>query len=477
MSRPKAEIPARETALSRRYLAVVLDWIPVGIRYFADWPVRPDCGHFLGGCHWYGIESVSGALAFAAAASSPEFDPERAGASRDDIAAMALKALRYLCFTHDTGPADCVRPAAGLGRPENFGTKWGERGLGFFRESQCGGTIANMAITAQLLGDRVDAGTWSMLEAIHLDYAGRFAAMAPKNGVYAGHADGGERLDLLRAGIRGVRARRLAAGRRLPGRRRALDAAHGDLPPGCQEPRTLRRRRDPRAPHGYDLHHPSGLHGREPRDGAPELHLLLDRLPGAPGRARRPLREGSASAGAVQPRAHLRRARAHDGRRGLPPPRAGHGLAVPRSGPGLGGACGGGGAVRRPRRRLPRAPRPEDAGGALALEQGAHVRTRDRGVVPRHPGSPRHPGVLHRRPGAHVPHAPAARRRAGRRAGAAGRAEAPRGAGLPALRVRVPPAREGPDVFRVAELHHGAPRAPRGHPHRDPGLVVGAREP
>jgi hypothetical protein len=185
MSRQKAEIPARETALSRRYLAVVQDWIPVGIRYFADWPVRPDCGHFLGGCHWYGIESVSGALAFAAAASSPEFDPERAGASRDDIAAMALKALRYLCFTHDTGPADCVRPAAGLGRPENFGTKWGERGLGFFRESQCGGTIANMAIAAQLLGDRVDAGTWSMLEAIHLDYAGRFAAMAPKNGVYA----------------------------------------------------------------------------------------------------------------------------------------------------------------------------------------------------------------------------------------------------------------------------------------------------
>lgn len=185
MESTKAAVPARETELSRRYLAVILDWIPVGVRYFADWPARPTSGHFLGGCHWYGIESVSGALAFAAAASSPEFDPARAGASRDEVAAMALKALRYLCFTHDTGPADCVRPATGLGRPENFGTKWGERGLGFFRESQCGGTIATMAIAAQLLGDRVDAGTWGMLEAIHLDYADRFAAMAPKNGVYA----------------------------------------------------------------------------------------------------------------------------------------------------------------------------------------------------------------------------------------------------------------------------------------------------
>ena len=97
---------------------------------------------------------------------------------------MALKGLRYLCFTHDTGPADCVRPAKGLGRPENFGTKWGERGKGFFRESQCGSVIAGMAITALLLGSRVDAETWGMLEAIHRDYAQRFGTMEPKNGVY-----------------------------------------------------------------------------------------------------------------------------------------------------------------------------------------------------------------------------------------------------------------------------------------------------
>ncbi len=58
---------------------------------------------------------------------------------------MAIKGVRYLCYTHDSGPEDCVRPSEGLGRPENCGTKWGERGKGFFRESQCGSTVAGDA--------------------------------------------------------------------------------------------------------------------------------------------------------------------------------------------------------------------------------------------------------------------------------------------------------------------------------------------
>ncbi len=173
-----------ESDLSRRYLCVIEHWIPVGARYFADWPGRPDCGHFLGGCHWYGIESLAGALAFAAAASSPDYDAAVGGCSRDDLRAMARKAIRYLCFTHDTGPADCVRPEKGLGRSENFGTKWGERGLGFFRESQCGTTVSGLAVAARLLGDAVDEETSGMLAAIHADYAARFGDMAPKSGIY-----------------------------------------------------------------------------------------------------------------------------------------------------------------------------------------------------------------------------------------------------------------------------------------------------
>lgn len=184
LTKPSALQLHPETALSRRYLKVIEKWIPTGVRSFAPWPVRPDCGHFLGGCHWYGIESIGGALAFAAAASSPEYDPAAGGCLREDLRTMARQAIRYLCFTHDTGPADCVRPAKGLGRTENCGTKWGERGLGFFRESQCGTTVSGLAVAATLLGDAIDDETWGMIATIHADYAARFGTMDPKNGIY-----------------------------------------------------------------------------------------------------------------------------------------------------------------------------------------------------------------------------------------------------------------------------------------------------
>jgi len=182
--RRKVCLRERETRLSRRYLRVLEKWIPVGLAYFEDWPQRPDCGHFLGGCHWYGIETIAGSLAFALAASSSEYDEKIGGCAPEELRQIALKSLRYLCFTHDSGPPECVRPQKGLGRPENCGTKWGERGKGFFRESQCGTTIAGMGIVALLLGDLVDEETWAMLADVHADYAERFGEMAPRSGVY-----------------------------------------------------------------------------------------------------------------------------------------------------------------------------------------------------------------------------------------------------------------------------------------------------
>jgi hypothetical protein len=179
-----AGIPQRETPLSRRYLKVLQEWIPLGVRYYQDWPERPGCGHFFGGCSWYGHETSSTALAFAIAASSSEFDERICGCSREGLQDMALRGLRYLSFTHDTGPPECVRPEKGLGRVENCGTKWGEAGKGFFRASQCGRYAAKMAIASLLLGDRVDDETWSMLATIHEDYASRFAGVAPKSGIY-----------------------------------------------------------------------------------------------------------------------------------------------------------------------------------------------------------------------------------------------------------------------------------------------------
>lgn len=173
-----------ETKYSRRYQNLLELWIPFAASTFSDWPDRPDCGHFFGGVHWYGQETGMTMAALAIAVTSPEYNADRTGLSADELRTMVRKALRYLCFTHDTGPADCVRPRQGWGRPEPAGTKWGERGAGFFRESQCGNTIHNLAIVARLLGDQIGDEEWAMLRAIAEDYMARFGEMPPRSGVY-----------------------------------------------------------------------------------------------------------------------------------------------------------------------------------------------------------------------------------------------------------------------------------------------------
>jgi hypothetical protein len=177
-------LPNRENEMSRRYLTTITRWVPVAKRYWNEWPDRPNCGHFFGGVHWYGQETSMPIVTLALAASSPEFDAQVAGVTADQLRQIALQGLRYLCFTHDTGPADCFRPRVGLGRPEPAGTKWGERGRGFFPESQCGGTVASLALTAALLGDLLGDEERAMLGNIAEDYLARFGEMEPRSGVY-----------------------------------------------------------------------------------------------------------------------------------------------------------------------------------------------------------------------------------------------------------------------------------------------------
>lgn len=178
-------IPDAETEMSRRYLMMLQKWIPVGLSYFEDWTDRPDCGHFFGGCIHYGIDTSPCVAALTAVSASPEYDEDIAGASKDELRRVAVKAIRYLCFTHDTGPEDCVRPASDLAAPGLPGTKWGEKGTTFFRESQCGYTIAKLVPSALALKPWMDDETWMMLADVCMDYMERFGGMAPKDGVYA----------------------------------------------------------------------------------------------------------------------------------------------------------------------------------------------------------------------------------------------------------------------------------------------------
>lgn len=180
----EAFLPDTENEMSRRYLRMMEKWIPTGVEYFNTWPERPNCGHFFGGCHAYGLETIWPAKTFALASLASEYDQSVGGASQEELREMAIKAVRYLCFTHDTGPEDCVRPATGLGLSKHCNTKWGEKGTGFFRESQCGTVVATLGQICLLLRPHIDEETWMMVARIHEDYAERFADMPPKNGIY-----------------------------------------------------------------------------------------------------------------------------------------------------------------------------------------------------------------------------------------------------------------------------------------------------
>jgi hypothetical protein len=179
-----ASLPPAENDLSRRYLDIITRWAHVGMATYQDWPVRPNCGHFFGGVHWYGNETANTIVTLAAAASSPELCETKARYSADELRQAALRGLRYLLFTHDTGPADCVRPEKGWGRTEPAGKKWGEKGRGFFPESQCGRTVANIVKTAVLIRDLLGEEELTMLGAVAADYLQRFGDMPPADGVY-----------------------------------------------------------------------------------------------------------------------------------------------------------------------------------------------------------------------------------------------------------------------------------------------------
>ena len=177
-------LPVAENEKSRRCLRILERWIPVGMATFEPWSGRPKCGHFFGGVLWYGQDTVMPAMTIAAACSSEEFDSDIAGFSRKELQRTVVESIRYLCFTHDTGPEDCLRPEKSWGRSEPAGTKWGERGKGFFRESQCGRQIAHLIVAATLVRDLLKEEEWHMIADIARDYLDRFESLPPQSGVF-----------------------------------------------------------------------------------------------------------------------------------------------------------------------------------------------------------------------------------------------------------------------------------------------------
>ncbi|WP_261131557.1 hypothetical protein [Bacillus sp. Marseille-Q3570] len=173
---------AKENDMSKRFYRVLLRWIFYAKEEFSEWETRPNSGYFFGGNFWYSSETASTALIFAVAAKLGDYDEKLTGINREKVKEMAVKSIRYMGFTHDTGPPDCVRVIG----PNKYTSekKWGGKGDNFFMASQNGRSIASYAMAAWLLWDDLDLETKEMVQMVVENYADKFCEMEPRNGSY-----------------------------------------------------------------------------------------------------------------------------------------------------------------------------------------------------------------------------------------------------------------------------------------------------
>jgi hypothetical protein len=173
---------AAENEMSRRFYQVLLRWIPFAVQQYGVWDGRANCGHFFGGTFWYQADSANVSVVLAALSKTGEYEESIAGIPQARLKQMAISAIRYMGFTHDTGPADCVRAAGVL--PYTSEKKWGGLGDNFFMASQNGRCVAAMACAAWLLWDELDTETKLLVQNVTASYADRWCDDQPRNGVY-----------------------------------------------------------------------------------------------------------------------------------------------------------------------------------------------------------------------------------------------------------------------------------------------------
>lgn len=173
---------AHDHELTRRLYQVLCRWLPFADEQYADWPGRPNCGHFFGGHFWYQSDNASTSLVYALLAKLGAYDEAATGIPRARVKERAIRAIRYMGFTHDTGPQDCVRIDGPL--PYTASKKWGGRGDRFFLASQNGRSVASLALASLLLWDDMDDETKLLVQNVVASYADRWADEEPRSGVY-----------------------------------------------------------------------------------------------------------------------------------------------------------------------------------------------------------------------------------------------------------------------------------------------------
>ncbi|WP_026688379.1 hypothetical protein [Alteribacter aurantiacus] len=173
---------AIENTMSRRLKKVLMNWIPFAEGQFHTWSDKPNCGYFFRGDFWYMSDCSSTTLVYAILSKLGEYDQSITGVPRTELKEKAIKVIRYMGFTHDVGPKDCVRVKGS--NPYCSGKKWGGEGDRFFMASQNGRTIGSIAQAAWLLWEDLDNETKVLVQGMITSYADKWSMEEPRNGSY-----------------------------------------------------------------------------------------------------------------------------------------------------------------------------------------------------------------------------------------------------------------------------------------------------
>jgi hypothetical protein len=176
------EVPEPVDEVGTRILRILVRWAAYANEQYAEWDVRPHAGHFFGGSYWYAGETIATALALAVASGFGRWSETATGLGRSAVRERIVAAIRYACFTHDTGPDDCVRAASDLVYVSE--KKWGGADENHFMATQNGRSIALLACTALLIWDDLDDETCVLLQTVISSYADRWCDQEPRDGTY-----------------------------------------------------------------------------------------------------------------------------------------------------------------------------------------------------------------------------------------------------------------------------------------------------
>jgi len=137
-----------------RYLRPICRWLPHALATYQMWPERPDCGHFFGGNYWYGFDTAQPAFILAVVYRAATELGVDVGFEPEVLLRHAVSGIRYLGFTHASGPEGLIRPE---GRNAvAAGGKWGGAGEPFFMASQTSTGVVGMCLAAWLLWEHLD---------------------------------------------------------------------------------------------------------------------------------------------------------------------------------------------------------------------------------------------------------------------------------------------------------------------------------